>query len=280
MASQPVGPQIKAGGWTTGSALPAGLADNRVAALPQAIEALQHSGARVFVLSQECDVVAPSIHSEPYVECIVGMPIAPKQMAETTLRSLRLLDMTAQDGQAFRLQFNARLWLDRRALVGKSPIQEESFDSNAVRRLKRWCSRRYGRAAFPDALVERLGFYKKGSEGRRALEALAETAQQVRVSVKPHNQELEQGQAYDLEVLVILSAQRTEAHADDVVSLEDYLRACEGINLKKFTAKTPKEFSGSDLMNTEEWHLDDLTLSADPGNDEPAPGVGVGFPTP
>ena len=276
-----IGDSLLAKGWKTGCALSeplcaaASVHIGTKALMDDSLPYLSDPLSRIFVLSQECDLVAFSLEQEPFAECIVGVPSPTIAKDSSTLRSLRKHTVVADDRKAFGLEIKRRLWLPRELLCEFEPYHGAGLSRAETKRLKKWASRRYGRAAFPNALNVRLGFQKSGSPGRAILLKLRDYALQIRVSVAPPEDELPPDEVYKLDVFVVLDPRvpTDKKQAECMAELDIFLRAVSGVKAR-CSFGTPAEITYAQLQSNEEWHLDDLSLSSVPDENEKQDGFG------
>ncbi len=151
---------IKTLGWQQGSVLPAevviAIADH-VAAQNVSPEGLEQ--AWVVVVSQDCDLVHGSYDAEPFVELVIGRPIAQVDAVKMHGRNPRLLHLVGHAGEdSVRLAFSVhdKVRVSRDALSERGPCTLRSIDADDVDMIAGWLAKRYTRAAFPDAFNDRL----------------------------------------------------------------------------------------------------------------------------
>lgn len=255
-------------GWRSGSVAPTSLVASLLTAAQRVdrvdlADLLARPDTRAIVVTQTCDLVSVRFDLEPHVEWLLAEPIPRKDKQNARLKSLRQLDVEAQDGQALRLHARHRLWTERRALAGIAPDAARSLSHRtSVGYVQRWLSRRYGRHPFPNALVERIDLNR--DEGLKSLlKRLTEELHEIRIAATPPDAELINGQDYTLELLFIhREPQLSEEMYGAIDDFCDRLRGKPGLVLSDPAVQSAEQTRYSDLRGTSEWLLDDFTMGA------------------
>lgn len=151
---------IKTLGWQQGSVLPATVVVaivNQIAAQHVSPEGLEQ--AWVVVASQDCDLVHGSYEAEPFVELVIGRPVADVDAVKMHGRNPRLLHLVGHAGEGrvcLAFSVHEKVRVSREALSALGPCALRSIDADDVDMIAEWLAKRYTRAAFPDAFNDRL----------------------------------------------------------------------------------------------------------------------------
>ncbi len=159
------------------------------------------------IASQTCDVLAQKREAEPFVEVLHCKPISKLRTQFKELRSTRTLDFKPNRETHESVVLSAHAMSDkylipRELLQQHRPDKTRRFSATAERRILAWYALRYGRPAWPDALVACIGKSKDALEA--ALEPLKDDIAQVRVRIAEKDQELVQSDNYHVAVFFVV----------------------------------------------------------------------------
>ena len=256
------------GAWRQGALLPKELLDQVRWAIP---DEKPPENAVAVILSQDCDVLAPSLDSEPLVEVAAGESIEAPNPSLAHAKNPRKLDIgvVIEETKSFaRLDMRWRGTLPREALRQHAAIGH--LRGSDLRALVAWITRRYERAALPDAFNDRLKAKKAFSKLRDILKR-ATKGQPLGVFVAlgtQAEQELPPSEKYSLELYVVLEGTLApgdsdwEAFEKDVY--EPFLErfsSIEGIDVLQHQLVSEDRVSWRDRrVHLRALDLDDLSL--------------------
>jgi hypothetical protein len=273
-SSPTLGELVQGKGWRTGAVVPHAI----VRALQPYLTRPDGTPIKVgpedwlVVVSQTCDVVAKDLDQEPCVEVLHCRPIPKLRPQFKELRSTRRLDFRPNRQTHADLALNAhavadRYLLPRDILRNHAPDSARRLDPIATKRILAWFSLRYGRPAWPDAFVRRIG-RKSKDVLETALEPLKDDIAQVRVAIIPNDQELPLAQDYKVAVYFIVSEEIWESDPESrkiiYKAFNEYvatLAGCEGIQVNQELSGVVSggEFSWQQTQLTDEWNFANLS---------------------
>ncbi len=150
----------------------------------------------VCLISQDCDIVL-NTDKEPYIELLKGEILEKKSEQYSNLKSPRILDIRIDD-RIVRFSIHDRFRVSKNAFFSVEKHPSFHFNNSGKDILRRWISRRYVRAAFPDAFNLRL---QKNDAFQRLLKSdLARAISGVWIDV-PDN-ELPDNSTYNVRIIV------------------------------------------------------------------------------
>ena len=250
---------IEVANWRQGSILPTDMertlyADGR---LPK----IDEEGSWV-VLTQDCDLIHHDLIAEPAVEVVFGLKVGEPNKGFTwskNARELHLRDEAIKESLAFRTRYRSSL--PRQYFCQFAPSQFLHVDS--VKLLARWISRKYFRAAFPNAFNARIG-NKKEAKIKKLLEKSPGHFQEIHINM--NLDELNDEQAYNIIVLCIAAEEVSE---DDKlyeqtkqlsVEFKSLLESCQGINVVHCEVKLRSEVTLDEIDAMQRWDFDSITI--------------------
>lgn len=221
------------------------------------------------VVSQDCDVVHGRYDVEPYVEIVRGVrrqgrPDGNLLFAKSA-RRLQLQIDTAEGDSLYEFSALERFRVGRQLLEQAAPDTFLRLSDRDRAQLTAWLVKRYRRAAFPDAFVERLRPHR--SALREVLKDWGDLVTGVFVLLHQKD-ELPEGTPYTLTVSATVLADRYENEAQRLQDefqpeLEDALRAVPGLIVEAVVVVSEADFSLDDVRHTAQLDLDDLSLRGD-----------------
>lgn len=226
------------------------------------------------VLSQTCDVVQHDLEKEPLVEILHCRPVEELRPDFQGRKSTRRLDFRANKETHANVCLTAHATADRYVvtrdlLLSFSPDENRRLSEKAVINLHEWYALRYSRPAWPDAFVDRINAAKNVRKKlSTALKQVPTDDVEVRVAIKPYDQELAKGQSYNIALYFIVD--RDQWNGSDEIRAATYkahgefvaaLGACEGITVDdEFGGvKSGDEFSWQLTRTTDEWNFANLS---------------------
>jgi hypothetical protein len=261
---------VKAG-WRQGSVLPAALStvvrwcDSDVA--PPA-------GARVVVVSHDCDIVSRDAHDPHVLDVIAGATaISPDQNNRFAKNPRRLVvTATAADGESELIQLEKR-WKGsiRREDLAKHPATGLSLSGDALDHLVLWLIRAVARSAFPDEFNARLKASKAFGKIRKTANKIDGQPLAIFVDLGAQmTRELPVGEAYEIDFAVVLDGEMLPGDQtwDDFEQqvyepLLHELQRVEGVKLKSDQLITDAMITWRERRQFHALDLDDLSVRDD-----------------
>ena len=225
------------------------------------------------VLTQDCDLVHHDIFGEPKVEVVFARHVDNPNKGYTwskNARELHLRDESLEQSLAFHAR--DRETIPRLYLCRFQP-GEVSLSRESVRLLARWVSRKYFRAAFPDAFNNRIG-RKTDQNIKKLFQNSPGHFQEIHIKIT--SEELPADQDYNAIILCIAADEASEN--DEIYEatrqlgekFAALLHACDGITVKKCEVRSKDEVTLEDLDILQRWDFDSITIrQTDTINDTP-----------
>lgn len=220
----------------------------------------------LIVISQDCDLVNPSLEKEPYAEILLGRRMKGAPNGNFTLgKNPRRYHLPGKkDGSdiAFDVSVHDKARILREQLIGKSPDSSVTFESIEISALASWIARRYVRAAFPTEFNERL----KSAESAiaRALKQNGGPLTGVFFRLSSA-EELPADQTYHV---IIRGTVLRETYKNDkamvaattaIDAIEVAVAGCKGIEVDDSDVDSEDDFSMTDLRETFRWEAESLS---------------------
>jgi hypothetical protein len=224
------------------------------------------------VVSQDCDVVAPE-DVEPLVEIVFADLVGAPDAQLVHGRNPRRLVLPLSGGAGFiEVDIRRRMWISKGGLAQHDPDAVRTLDPRDVRLLARWVSRRYVRAAFPDAFIERLRPAQKKldslckSEGSRHVTAIL-------VMLNEPAAELATSEAYRVVLWFAARSATLEVAATELQRFCEEFRAalagCSGIIVDDAEVRSHDDITLDDLEQMKRFDYDYRSRGAKAGGEEP-----------
>jgi len=147
--------EIRTRGWKQGSVLPPAFFASLAERAGFAIE----DGVRSLILTQDCDLLHPSLETEPWVEVLTIRSIDACNagcMHGKSARKLHLFLPIDGVNTPCEISVHERNRLPREKLLEGDPDASATISTDDLRGILSWFSRRYTREALPDAFNARL----------------------------------------------------------------------------------------------------------------------------
>lgn len=208
------------------------------------------------ILSQDCDIVADE-HKEPFIDLLAGRIIPKIANENKNSKNPRCLDIEIND-RALRFSIHDRFSVPKGCL--SSVDRETSFrlrkkDKEIIRR---WVSRRYVRAAFPDAFNERLSH---GTIARLLKDPLSDDISIILVQVP--NEELPAGQDYHIDVIIGIQDNLPQVKMDEIERSFDSALSVPGIVVDDLRLSTEDDITYRNLRTYQRLEADFRSLPED-----------------
>lgn len=234
------------------------------------------------VISHDCDI--PN-EAEATIELIICKQLEPNKVDHQlcNARNVRRLHLPYNVGGRdvhYELSFQKRVVLDRAAFARdfSFPNETHTLSDASKRVLKQWLAIRYGRPAYPNAFENRLRIrISKKEILERKLAKLIEPRVSILSGIwvdldTDKNVELPPEDPYFLQMYLVyktdgdLQAARaeTETLAGEITELFNsaYTGDLDQIVLDRCAAVAETSFSLADIMRTDQWRVEHISLSA------------------
>lgn len=253
-------------GWRQGAVLPSALVYQLLEAghIPTEI-VLNPDTDCLMVISQDCDVVSPSLKNEPWCEVLAVKPAEgrngnfergknPRQI-QFDLPGLGLADCSIHDKFRF----------PRDLLVNHQPSSAHSVTPRQLQELRAWVVKRYTRAAFPDP------FNRRWSLVRSRVSALLGAAgggllTEIFIMLSS-DQDLPPEQPYEVALVGLMydddydSVDQLNMAKEALGAVAQILDECDGIEVLDYTVRARRRMSLSELDQLLRWdYMDALSF--------------------
>lgn len=249
-------------GWRQGSALPPGLVAQLVASghLPAGLPAT----ALMLLTGHDCDLVHGSFEAEPFAE-IIRFKVAERPDGHLNFgKNPRKIQIEIAD-----VVYEAGIW-DRSLIPRESLLKEAPAAVDAgprqVREIARWISKRYVRAAFPNAFEDRT------ARIQRKLKDILRPASKLisGIYLLLEDEELPAGQPYDVSIVATMPITlfdnpilRAEVHAV-IIKMADLLGKTPGLKITETDVISERDLSVAALETLKRWDYDSLSSREEP----------------
>ncbi len=141
--------------WRQGAVIPPVLVPNGV--LPPGLA----EGAKLIIITHDCDIVQPSLEAEPYVEFLIAKPMREDQKNGVLFRgrNVRRLQFVLKEGGAsklYEISAHDRFRIDRKELENQEPDTSTTLNLQTIGTIASWYAKRYKRSSFPTAFNSRI----------------------------------------------------------------------------------------------------------------------------
>lgn len=268
------GDDVAQRGWQTGAVVPVGM-------LPTLTEHLSRPGQQptqiadddwLVIISQTCDIVAPRLESEPYVEVLHCRPHPGKpRKGRRDLESTRYLDFRPNREAHPNLVLTAHAIADR-YVIPRELLNEHAPDAGRVlgetarQKVLAWYALRAGRPSWPNSFCDRLRIARSALEN--ALDPLSDEIAEVRVAIAEKTEELEAAHPYHVAVFFIVDEDiwnddiegRQVVHAAFSAFVAE-LNACDGIEVNQELSDVISggTFTWQETKQTDLWDFANLS---------------------
>ncbi len=218
------------------------------------------------ILSQDCDIVADD-RKEPFIDLLAGRIINKIANDYTNSRNPRYLDVESE-GKALRFSIHDRFSIPKVSL--SSVYKEMSFhigvhDKNII---QRWISRRYIRAAFPDAFNERLS---NSGIGKLLKDRISDDVSILLIHVT--NEELQDREPYHVDIIIGIKDNLTADIKDRIERSFDAALSSPGIVVDSLRLSTEDDITYKNLRIYKRLEVDFRSLPENPEKAVPPAGL-------
>jgi hypothetical protein len=224
------------------------------------------------VVSQDCDVTHRDYSVEPFVEILRGTETRARDGSVSHAKSARRLHIeleTDEGPKTFEFLARDRSVIDRRLLEGASPHDGLRLPSDQRRILIGWLVKRFRRASFPDAFVNRLGADKKDQKLERLFKEYGHEISGVYVLLDP-DREVERGEDYRATIWITVPTESYEdgsklvrLETEFLPSFHGLIDGLKGIRLAGAMLVPESAFTLDDIRNTRRMDLDYLSFRSE-----------------
>jgi hypothetical protein len=235
----------------------------------------------VIVISHDCDLANDDLQVEPDAEVIVGRRLDKGNGNYFWAKAPRTLHADALRGGApvvVELVATSKRLVPKQALAAFTPDTTYSFSGKALSALRSWLAVRYNRAAFPDALVDRMAQSKVDKRLTKIIEPVGNLLSAVYFDVdKGMDIDHSDGSPYELKIVLAYDpGEDPEQAADSLEELETAITGefekrhfdhalgqWNGIALKTCMSISEDDLRMGQVRKLTEWRLEYMTLKAD-----------------
>jgi len=216
----------------------------------------------VFIItSQDCDVLNDK---ESFIEMVLAtVTETPTDTGLMHGRSVRDLYLPCHNNHCYHMNINARVWVASKVKEELQP--NDNLPNELTNRLSGWLSFRYRREAFPDDFNDKLK--KSISNLRRSLSKLKnEYLIAIYLDIEP-DRKLEQGENYDVGMLVIIAEETPEAISEEYANIFNRFMTKSkndaGTTFHPYINESviiyESEVTVADIRRLKKWHLEDIS---------------------
>jgi len=218
------------------------------------------------ILSQDCDIVAEEC-KEPFIDLLAGRIIQKIANNYKNSRNPRYLDIEIE-GKVLRFSIHDRFRIPKGnlSLVKKETSFRIGLKEKDV--IRRWVSRRYLRAAFPDAFNERLSH---GNIADLLKDPLSDDVSLLLIHVA--NEELPDGKDYHIDVIIGIKENLAVEKMDIIERSFDAALSPSGIVVDNLRLSTEEDITYKNLRIYKRLEVDFRSLPENPGKAIPLAGL-------
>ena len=221
-------------------------------------------------ISQDCDLIYPSYHDEPWLELLVGLPIGSTDGNFALGKNPRRLHITAAlDGveQHYELNIRHKFRVPRQCIEKGMPSTNILINKKNIRIIASWTGKRYTRGSFPTTFDRRI----PAGTRDRIKKLLAKHGQDIRaIYLGLEDVELGPEQPYEVTLRLVVKSEAVEDEAREqalltvLTDLQQYINDCAGITLADAELKSDREFSLEDALTMKQWDYEYLSAGQEP----------------
>lgn len=222
--------------------------------------------ALAVVVSTDCDVATTDFKKEPLVELLIArraeMPDGNFRHGKNA-RCLQFEVVVADDRFLYEAHINERLRVDRRPLSLRKPSTTFVLAENELRTLRLWLTKRYFRAAFPDAFNARLAPAIPAI--RKRLRSAGAVIDSFWIALNSAT-ELPPSMEYEVQMVALMTVEKYENTDARALAQSgfDYILAeidkCDGVAVVNEVLVSEQDLTVADMRVLSRWDWDDLTL--------------------
>jgi len=168
------------------------------------------------LFTQDCDLVNLDLAKEPFAEffCAKVIPELLPQYAYG--KNPRVIHLKSDQGRFIRVDINHRVRIDRSLLTKrKIHLTHEKLNQEDLDILLDWFSKKYSRAAFPDAFNTILKSIKRLEYKLRKFDQNYPEVIRIFFKLTPENEELYDESSYGLEIILLMKGISPEIDDDE-----------------------------------------------------------------
>ncbi|OGS28284.1 MAG: hypothetical protein A3J70_12840 [Elusimicrobia bacterium RIFCSPHIGHO2_02_FULL_61_10] len=226
----------------------------------------------IIVVTHDCDLIHEVLKNEPVVELLLARakPLADQDGQLTLGKNPRRLQFRLSQGgdeKLYEAGIHDRFLAPRELLTTAPPDGDRTLDQRTAEVIFSWISKRYFRAAFPDAFESRI--HPKKSWIRDQLRKGGEHISAIFIFLTP-DKELAAGEPYQL---LIKATMRVADYEDKkkrpiaqsaIDKIAAKLAECAGIEVKEWELVSEQDVTLDDLHYLKRWDYDALSIQGDP----------------
>lgn len=241
--------------WRQGTVLDRNLVDPAI--LPSDLD----PGAKMVVISHDCDIVHRSYEGEPYVEFFVARPVLKSDSLKRkgkNPRRLQFLAVNAGIDQLYEINVHEKYRASRKILEGSTPDACCVLSTRETATIARWAGKRYSRPAFPSEFDRRLAAVGR-EKFEKAMQKYGTEVSGIFITFLSRNGELPEAEPYSIIVRVV--APRAACEDDEreqvllkfVSELRILFENCPGINVTELGLESEAAFTLEDWSHSTVW---------------------------
>lgn len=216
-------------------------------------------------LSQDCDIVREKTQ-EPFIEFISGTKISVSNGNYQNGKNPRVLDIHIEQLD-YEFSIHDKFRVKKEKLENLSLPEPEKLNRENLDILRKWVSKRYTRAAFPDNFNGRLG--KNKAYAKLAKSDISRNVREVFIFVE--ESELDEKTSYKPKILVVIPENLNEDEQEKIETAYENAFTGNGID-PDIQLATENEVTLADLRTYKRWDMDYYSLE---GAETPPEGIDI-----
>lgn len=225
----------------------------------------------VFVISHDCDITAEAL-KEPFIEVLRVEILNEGEQTPHLIygKSPREIDLPVLLNNNQKYLKLSQLTKDQISKQNNTHIvADESFSigDKGIKLLHSWLSSRYKRHSFPERLAERLSKLQSKIESRCKNHTRAEGIIALFIHVDPSDQELEIGEPYEIDIVIVYESDIQNAVENSLNLQKDISKCLEQIQEQSLNSiwgevniRSDAEFTFKDMRSYVEWKFEHLSF--------------------
>ncbi|MFN7096783.1 MAG: hypothetical protein ACK4PR_04425 [Gammaproteobacteria bacterium] len=223
-------------------------------------------------LSQDCDILNSCLQREPVIELIHAQPVMKLNSLYSSGKHPRMLHIPSKfNGKDIFLEFlpHKRILVPRDYLITHVATSHK-IEQTSLRVLTRWITKRYIRAAFPDAFNQRVNTIRKKISS--ILESEPDLILKVLISLSPDD-EISGENSYNIIIKMLVDPEsyyNTDIFNKISRIFDNFINEigkCSGIEIDiKSQIRSTDTFTIREYQDMKEWDFDYLSFLNDEEN--------------
>lgn len=219
----------------------------------------------IVALSQDCDIVREKTQ-EPFIEFISGTKISVSNGNYLNGKNPRVLDIRIEQLD-YEFSIHDKFHVKKENLENLYLPEPEKLDQKNLDILRKWVSKRYTRAAFPDNFNGRLG--KNKAYTKLAKSNISQDVREVFIFVE--ESELDEKTSYKPRILVVIPENLNKDKQEKIEAAYENAFTGNGID-PDIQLVTENDVTLADLRTYKRWDMDYYSLE---GAETPPEGIDI-----